>query len=106
MDRMSDHTTGPSIDLSIIIVSWNVRDFLSACLDSIHANAGNLSLEVIVVDSASADGTVEMIGQRYPSVTLMAQTQNIGFTRGNNVGLQTAAGRNVLLLNPDTEIVG
>jgi len=103
---MTDHITGQSIDLSIIIVSWNVRDYLAACLESIRLNAGGLSLELIVVDSASTDGTVEMLRQRYPSVTVLAQTQNIGFTRGNNLGLQTAAGRNVLLLNPDTEIVG
>src|SRR5258708_11669902 len=106
MDSMSDHSTGPSIDLSIIVVSWNVRDFLAACLDSIRAGAGDLSLEVIVVDSASTDDTVTVLRERYPWVRLLAQPQNVGFTRGNNIGLQAAAGRHVMLLNPDTEIIG
>lgn len=99
------------IDLSIIIVSWNVCDLLRACLDSIFRSSlhtdqhtSPLQLEVIVVDSASTDDTVTMIRQHYPSVTLLAQDQNIGFTRGNNIGLQQASGRYLLLLNPDTEV--
>lgn len=91
------------VDLSIIIVSWNVADLLSACLDSIRAS---LSTEIIVVDSASSDGTPDMLRTRYPDVKLLAQTENVGFTRGNNIGLQAAQGRYLLLLNPDTEVIG
>ncbi|HEX3050094.1 MAG TPA: glycosyltransferase family 2 protein [Aggregatilineaceae bacterium] len=92
------------MDLSILIVSWNVADLLADCLDSIRADG--LQLEVIVVDSASADHSVELIRERYPWVRLFAQDQNIGFTRGNNLALEQAQGRYVLLLNPDTVVHG
>jgi len=92
------------MDLSILIVSWNVADLLADCLDSIRADG--LQLEVIVVDSASADHSVELIREQYPWVRLFAQDQNIGFTRGNNLALEQAQGRSVLLLNPDTVVHG
>jgi hypothetical protein len=92
------------MDLSIIIVSWNVADLLAACLDSIKFET--LDGEVIVVDSASSDQTVNMLQTRYPHVKLLAQHENVGFTRGNNIGLKVAQGRYLLLLNPDTEIIG
>ncbi|MCU0513596.1 MAG: glycosyltransferase family 2 protein [Anaerolineae bacterium] len=102
------------MDLSIIIVSWNVADLLSACLDSLlaapvslgAAQPGRLQVEIIVVDSASQDDTVARLRARYPQVRLLAQTENVGYTRGNNIGLAAAQGRYLLLLNPDTEIIG
>ena len=94
------------IDLSIIIVSWNVADLLAACLDSILDNQGQLQHEIIVVDSASSDHTVTTIAQQYPQVKLIEQVENVGFVRGNNIGFQQAQGRYLLLLNPDTEIIG
>jgi N-acetylglucosaminyl-diphospho-decaprenol L-rhamnosyltransferase len=93
-------------DISIIIVSWNVADLLKKCLDSIAANRGNLTLQTIVVDSASSDETVAQIRDSYPWVELYPQTENIGFVRGNNIGLEQTTGRHILLLNPDTEIIG
>ncbi len=93
-------------DLSIVIVSWNVRDFLAACLDGIRANAGALQVEVVVVDSYSDDGTVTMVRERFPWVKFLPQSSNVGFTRGNNLGLAAAQGRYLMLLNPDTEVVG
>ncbi len=94
-------------DLSIIIVSWNVCDLLAACLDSIISTTWDkLELEIIVVDSASTDTTVTMLHERYPQVRVLPQTENLGFTRCNNLGLKAAAGRHLLLLNPDTEIIG
>ncbi len=95
-----------TLDLSVIIVSWNVRDFLAACLDSIRANTGDLALEVLVVDSASSDGTLDMLRTRYNWVKALPQSENIGFTRSNNIGLEAAKGRALMLLNPDTEIIG
>ncbi len=95
------------LDLSIIIVSWNVADDLAACLNSIlSAQDDNLGTEIIVVDSASSDQTVTLLQTRYPMVRLFAQSDNVGFTRGNNIGLAAAQGRRVLLLNPDTEVIG
>lgn len=93
------------IDLSIIIVSWNVADMLADCLDSIRANTDWLSVEVIVVDSASSDHTVDMLQSRYDWVISLPQTENVGFSRGNNIGLAAAKGRHLLLLNPDTEVI-
>ncbi|NLF77888.1 MAG: glycosyltransferase, partial [Chloroflexi bacterium] len=105
------------MDLSVIIVSWNVADLLAACLDSIASapvtlvgpdgtrhGTGPLVAEVIVVDSASQDGTADIIRERYPWARLMPQGENIGFTRGNNLGLAAARGRHMLLLNPDTVV--
>lgn len=107
------------IDLSIVIVNWNVADLLDACLRSIVAGpveivgpneAGDpasqrLQVEVLVVDSASTDHSLDVLAG-YPTVHVLAQTENIGFTRGNNAALRLARGRHLLLLNPDTEVIG
>lgn len=94
-------------DLSIIIVSWNVRDLLAECLASIRENATDaLTYEVIVVDSASSDGTVAHLRDSFPWVRVFAQAENVGFTRGNNIGFHAARGRYHLLLNPDTVVLG
>lgn len=98
-------------DLSIIIVSWNVADLLIKCIESILASGveltgSHVTVEIIVVDSASSDNTVAMVQTRYPQVKLLAQDENVGFTRGNNIGQQSANGRYLLLLNPDTEVIG
>jgi GT2 family glycosyltransferase len=95
-----------SIDLSIVIVSWNVRELLRDCLRSVVAGRGDLGLEVIVVDSGSQDGSPEMVAAEFPWVQLIARTDNVGFPKGNNIGLAEAHGRTLLLLNPDTEIIG
>lgn len=101
-------TTSSSIDLSIIIVSWNVAALLDACLTSIYAGlqGSPLEVEIIVVDSASSDDTVSVLRSQYPSVIVLTQSENVGFTLGNNIGLAQAKGRNLLLLNPDTEVIG
>jgi len=93
-------------DLSIIIVSWNVRELLRQCLLSIRQNQGGLQVEIIVVDGASADGSAEMVREAFPDVVLIACQENVGFPRGNNLGIAAANGRYLLILNPDTEIVG
>lgn len=92
------------MDLSIIIVNWNVRDLLAACLRSIESYHGALEIEVLVVDSASSDDSVAMVQRDFPDVKLLPQTENVGFVGGNNIGLAAATGRYVLLLNPDTEV--
>lgn len=94
------------VDLSIIIVSWNVCALLRRCLTSIDAGRGDLSIEVIVVDNASSDDSVQMVRREFPGVTLIASQENLGYTGGNNLGAKGFRGRYLLILNPDTEVVG
>lgn len=96
----------PTVQLSIIIVSWNVGELLRSCLASIEAGRDKLALEVIVVDGGSADGSPEMVRAEFPWVRLVARPDNVGVPKGNNIGLEQASGRYILLLNPDTVILG
>jgi len=104
-----------ALDLSIVIVSWNVRDLLRDCLRSVVASAdppsahaplrlGERTVEVLVVDNASSDGSADMVREEFPMVTLLPQQRNLGFTAGNNVALRRCRGRYYLLLNPDTVV--
>ena len=94
-------------DLTIIIVSWNVRELLATCLRSIEeVHDKQLSVEVIVVDASSEDDTLDMLAGDFPSVQAIATSENVGFSRGNNIGIAAAQGKYVLLLNPDTEVIG
>lgn len=90
------------MDLSIIIVSWNVADLLVNCLRSIlqHPPAGEY--EIWVVDNASQDRSVEAVREQYPQVKVIANAENIGFAAANNQAMALASGRYLLLLNPDT----
>ena len=94
--------------VSIVIVSWNVRDFLEACLRSVYRETPSLPIEVIVVDNGSTDGTPEMVERKFPGVRLFRYGENLGFTRANNVALrmilQEKTFRYIMLLNSDTEI--
>ncbi len=91
-------------DLSIVVVSYNSRDVLGRCLESIRAARDRLSVELFVVDNASRDGSADMVAERFPEATLIASEQNLGFGRANNLGFAQARGRYVLVLNPDTEV--
>ncbi|HEY0739728.1 MAG TPA: glycosyltransferase family 2 protein [Herpetosiphonaceae bacterium] len=106
-----------SVDLAIIIVSYNVRDLLRRCLRSIDdaLAASSFHYRTIVVDNASSDGSAAMVAAEFREVELIASTANLGFAGGNNLALRQVLGpdlqasdapRAVLLLNPDTEIVG
>lgn len=92
------------MDLSIIIVNWNTGDLLKNCLRSIQGCSGNLSVQRIVVDNNSSDGSREMVARCFPDVTLVNSRGNLGFARANNLGLAHARAPLVLFLNPDTEI--
>lgn len=93
------------MELSIIIVNWNVRELLNRCLNSIFFHLGGQEFEVIVVDNASQDGSVEMIRQQFPQVKLIANSENCGFARACNQGIKIAEGKYLLILNPDTEVI-
>ncbi|MDX2065708.1 MAG: glycosyltransferase family 2 protein [Fimbriimonadaceae bacterium] len=89
--------------LSVIIVNWNTRDLLDACLRSIRQYPPRTNYEVIVVDNASHDGSADMVRERHPWVYLLAETRNHGYAAGNNLGFAVARGDTLLTLNPDTE---
>lgn len=120
---MTRDRTHPAVDLSIIIVSWNVWDLLRSCLESIDrscldrdADSGQTcrfgppdtphTLEVIVVDNDSSDATRDFVPSRFPWVHFIPHHTNIGFTGGNNLGYSASRGEYVYFLNPDTQLVG
>jgi GT2 family glycosyltransferase/lipopolysaccharide/colanic/teichoic acid biosynthesis glycosyltransferase len=88
--------------LSVIIVNYNVRQFLDNALSSVHRALQGIDAEVFVVDNGSDDGSAEMVAAKYPRVTLMTSKENTGFARANNTAIRRSGGRYILLLNPDT----
>jgi GT2 family glycosyltransferase len=93
------------MDVSIIIVNWNTKKMLSACLRSVYANVREINYEVIVVDNASTDGSQEMVRHDFPQVIFIENEDNWGFAAANNQGIAIAHGRYVLLLNSDTIVL-
>ena len=94
------------MDLSIIIVNWKSKDYLRKCMATIVAETRDLEYEVIVIDSASFDGSGEMLALEYPQVRFIQSHENLGFSKANNAAFETSKGDVLLFLNPDTEIVG
>lgn len=103
------------LDLGIVIVNWNTKDLLRRCLQTVLMSIGDFQFEVVVVDNASSDGSVEMVRTEFPTVKVIASEVNGGFSYGNNLGLKllgyrgqgdvdAEAPRYALLLNPDTEV--
>lgn len=94
------------MDLSIVIVNWNTRDLLRDCLISVIKGLEGLQAEILVVDNASTDGSVQMLRAEFPDAVLFKNAKNMGFAAGNNVALRQAIGRYVMLLNTDTLVHG
>src|SRR6478672_10080719 len=90
--------------LSVIVVSYNVRELLRACLGSLRAAGAELSLQTLVVENASADGSAAMVVADFPEVELLDLGQNAGFSAANNAAIERATAPLILLLNPDTEV--
>ena len=90
------------MDLSIIIVNYNVKEFIQNLIHSIHKAAGKLEYEIIIVDNASSDGSVDFISQKFPEIMLISNTTNLGFGKANNQALKIAKGKYILLINPDS----
>jgi len=90
------------VDLSVIIVSFNVKHFLEHCLLSVNKAMNGINGEVIVVDNHSTDGTPNFLSSRFPLVTCIRNENNMGFSRANNQAIEKARGRYLLFLNPDT----
>lgn len=93
------------VDLSIIVVSYNVRELLLNCLESIFTFVKGISFEIIVIDNASNDGTVNALRDQFPSVRSITNSSNIGFARANNQGFRISRGHFILMLNPDIKII-
>ena len=89
----------------MIVVSYNTRDLLRACLESVFRKSLSHSFDVWVVDNASSDGSADMVRERFPCVRLIANETNAGFAAANNQAIRASAGRHLLFLNPDTEIL-
>ncbi len=92
------------MDLSIVIVNYNVKEFLTQCLESIYGSQTRFTFEVIVVDNASSDSGQDAILKVFPQVRWIANTENVGFGRANNQGFEAAKGTFTLILNPDTVV--
>jgi len=102
-------------DLGIVIVNWNTCDYLERCLQTVFASVGDFTYQVVVVDNASIDGSPAMVQSKFPQAILLTPAENLGYPKGNNLGLRelgyqgvgavdSDAPRYALLLNPDTEV--
>src|SRR5512133_681722 len=91
-----------SMKLSVVIVNYNVKYFLEQCLHSVLKAIHELEAEIFVVDNNSVDGSIRMLREKFPSVTVIENKDNRGFSRANNQAIRKAKGESILLLNPDT----
>lgn len=92
------------IDLSVVIVNYNVKQFLSTLIDSLYKSSNGIESEIIIVDNNSNDGSVEEIADKFPDVKIIANKENLGFGKANNQGMALAKGKYILLINPDTMV--
>jgi GT2 family glycosyltransferase len=93
------------MELSIVIVGWNAKRYLELCLESLEESPPRRTMEILVVDNASADGSAEMIETRFPRVKLIKSAVNLGFAKGNNVAIRQCQGRYIALVNPDVIVL-
>ena len=91
-------------ELSVVLVNYNDSNHLQDCLSSLLNNSRGIDLEVIVVDNNSSDGSPELVKKKFPQVTLIRNSQNLGFSRANNQGIKKSRGEFVLFLNTDTVV--
>ena len=99
---MTSNKRRPHPLVSVVIVNYNVRDFLHHAIISLTKALKGVSSEILVVDNASDDGSVDMVKKAFPRVRMFASPVNLGFAKGNNVALRHARGEYILLINPDT----
>lgn len=92
------------MDLSVIIVNYNVKYFLEQCLHAVQKATTNIKAEIFVVDNNSVDGSVQLLREKFPSINLIENKENVGFSKANNQAIQRAKGKYILLLNPDTVV--
>tara|TARA_R100000935_G_scaffold41252_1_gene62926 strand:- start:619 stop:1743 length:1125 start_codon:yes stop_codon:yes gene_type:complete len=92
------------VELSVVILNYNVQYFLEQCILSVQRAIGNLDAEIIVVDNASSDDSCAMVTRKFPQVTLIQNKENVGFSKANNQAVAIAKGKYVCILNPDTAV--
>ncbi len=92
------------VEISIVIVTWNGKVIVAECLESLDHYRDDPSVQVIVADNASTDGTPEMIRRQYPHVTLIQNDSNLGFSKANNIGIKLCTGRYIALINSDVRV--
>ncbi|MBU4076011.1 MAG: glycosyltransferase family 2 protein [Euryarchaeota archaeon] len=100
---MPGNMNNPSPLVSVIIVNYNGKQYLKNCLSSLSAQSYP-AIEVIFVDNASSDGSVEYVRKEFPSVRIIESKKNLGFAKGNNLGIREARGELIATLNNDTEV--
>ncbi len=105
-DRRPVSSESTTLDMSIVLVCWNNKDYLGPCLDSLYDSQLRSSFDVVVVDNGSTDGSQEMLRDRFPNVQIVQNDHNVGLGKASNQGIEVTAGRYVLLLNNDTLIDG
>ncbi len=93
------------MDLSILLVNWNTGKLLVECIQSVYKFTTKLSFEIVVVDNASSDDSVEMLEAEFPEIKLIKNTQNVGFAKANNQAYLEAKGTYICCLNPDTVLL-
>lgn len=94
------------MDLSIIIVSYNSKEFIKKCLNSLLASGHNLTIKIIAVDNASQDGSIDLIRKDFPEIKIISNIRNLGYAKACNQGIEKAEGRYFFILNPDTKLSG
>jgi GT2 family glycosyltransferase len=92
--------------VSIVIVNWKTPELLASCLDSVFADSNSSTFDVWVVDNASGDNSLQILAERFPTVNVIANQENVGFARACNQAFTRVRGTHILLLNPDTLVVG
>lgn len=93
------------MDISIIIVNYNTKDLLKQTINSVINSTHGIDYEIIVVDNASKDGSIEMVKEQFPGILLIDNNKNLGYAKANNMGIKKAKGRYILLLNSDTVVL-
>lgn len=93
------------VTVSVIIVSWNARDYLKKCLSSLSSRVCQFPMEIIVVDNASSDGSPDCVESEYPNVRLIRNTENMGFSKANNIGVSVSSGDYLCFINSDVEVL-
>ena len=96
--------SGGKMDVSVVVVSWNTKELVRQCLKSLESARSHLAVEVILVDNASTDGTVELVREQFPHARILQTATNLGFAKANNLGIEISSGECVALINSDVVV--